>query len=42
VIAAREKRDAASEARILAQVAKKPASFQERFYSAIENPADIR
>ena len=42
VIAARERRDPKAEARILAQVAKQPVSFQERFYSALENPADIR
>jgi hypothetical protein len=42
VIAAREHRDPKAEARILAIVAKQPGAFQERFYSALENPADIR
>lgn len=38
VTAARDKRDAQTEARILAIVAKQTDSFKERFYFALENP----
>lgn len=38
VLAARDRRDAKEEARILALVAKEIPEFQERFYSAIEHP----
>lgn len=42
VLAARDKRDAKEEARILAAVAKESEAFQERFYSAIEHPTNRR
>jgi hypothetical protein len=38
VLSARDHRDAETEAKILALVAKEDADFQERFYYAIENP----
>ncbi len=38
VLAARDRRDASTEAKILDLVAKQTDSFKERFYFALENP----